>query len=216
MTQGVLPVKYEEEKKDFGSTALGGTLLFLDLLSKMGFRRIVRDNLRAKEDKQGWSDLQVLLCLLLLNICGGDCVDDVKLMEKDDGLMRLLKHLEIGNSFGRRRKKLERQWRQWRNGKKNVVPSPSSIFRYLLLFHNVSQEGLRVPNKAFIPAPNKYLLGLIKINQAMLEFLQLNNVQKIATLDMDATLVESSKDKAFYCYKKFKGYQPFNVWCCVV
>lgn len=209
MAQGVLPVKYEEEKKDFGSTALGGTLLFLDLLSKMGFFNIVRDNLKAREDKQGWSDLQFLLCLLLLNICGGDCVDDVKLMEKDEGLMRILKHLEIGNSFGRHRKKLKRQWR---NGKKNVVPSPSAIFRYLLLFHNMFQEGLRVANKAFIPAPNQHLLGLVKINRAMLEFLQLNNVQKIATLDMDATLVESSKDKALYCYKNFKGYQPFNVW----
>ncbi len=29
----------------------------------------------------------------------------------------------------------------------------------------------------------------------------------MATLDMDATLVESSKDKALYCYKNFKGYQ---------
>lgn len=69
-----------------------------------------------------------------------------------------------------------------------------------------------MPEKAFIPAPNQHLLGLVKINQAMLEFLQLNNVQKTATLDMDATLVVSSKDQALYCYKKFKGYQPFNVW----
>lgn len=130
MTQGVLPVKYEEEKKDFGSTAFAGTLIFLDLLSKMGLRKIVRDNLRAKEDKQGWSDFQFLLCLMLLNICGGDCVDDVKHMEKDEGLMDILKHLAIGNFFGRRRRKQERQWR---NGKKNVVPSPSSIFRYLLI-----------------------------------------------------------------------------------
>ena len=44
----------------------------------MNLRKIVRDNLRAKEDKQGWNDLQFLLCLVLLNICGGDCVDDAK------------------------------------------------------------------------------------------------------------------------------------------
>ncbi|UCH94804.1 MAG: hypothetical protein JSV88_31725, partial [Candidatus Aminicenantes bacterium] len=92
------------------------------------------DNLKAKEDKQGWGDLQFLICLILLNLCGGDCVDDVKRMEADGGLMLILKHLELRTCFGRRRQKLKRQWR---NGKKNVFPSPSAIFRYLLLFHNV-------------------------------------------------------------------------------
>jgi len=209
MTQGVLPVKYEEEKKDFGTTAYGGLLLFLDLFSKIGFFQMVRTHLKAKEDKQGWSDLQFLICLLLLNICGGDCVDDVKNMGKDDGLMRILKHLELRNAFGRRRIQLKRQWR---NGKKDAVPSASSIFRYLLLFHNVRQEALREDHKAFIPAPNQHLLGLAKINKAMLEVLQLNNPQKVATIDMDATLVESNKENALYSYKNFKGYQPFNAW----
>ena len=48
MTQGVLPFKYEEEKKDFCTTSLSGSLLFLDLLHKMGFFKIVGDNLKAK------------------------------------------------------------------------------------------------------------------------------------------------------------------------
>ena len=209
MAQGVLPFKYEEEKKDFGSTALCGSLLFLDLLYKMGFFKIVRDNLRAKEDRQGWGDLPFLLCLLLLNICGGDCVDDVKRMEKDDGLMLILKHLELRSAFGRRREKLKRQWR---NGKRNGIPSVSAIFRYLQLFHNIFQESLREPHKAFIPTPNEHLLGLSGINKAMLEFLQLNNPQKRATIDMDATMIESNKKEALYSYKKFKGYQPLNVW----
>ncbi len=53
MTQGVLSFKYEEEKKDFGTTASAGSLLFMDLLHKMGFRKMVEENLSAKEDKQG-------------------------------------------------------------------------------------------------------------------------------------------------------------------
>ena len=35
---------------------------------------------------------------------------------------------------------------------------------------------------------------------------------KTATLDMDATLVESGKQNALYCYKGFKFYQPLNTW----
>lgn len=209
MAQSVLPFKYEEEKKDFCTTALGGTLIFLDLLHKMGFFKIVGDNLSAKEDRQGWSDFQFLICLILLNLCGGDCVDDVKRMEADDGLWLILKNLELRNSFGRHRQKLHRQWR---NGKKNVFPSPSAIFRYLLLFHEVYQEELRKPNTAFIPESNEHLLGLAGINKAMLEFLQLNNPQSIATIDMDATVVKSNKEEALYSYKKFKGYQPLNSW----
>jgi hypothetical protein len=209
MAQGVLPFKYEEEKKNFCTTALGGSLLFLDLLKKMSFFKIVRDNLRAKEGKQGWGDLQFLICLILLNLCGGDCVDDVNRMEADGGLRLILKHLELRSCFGRRRQELKRQWR---NGKKNVFPSPSAIFRYLLLFHNADEEKRREAHRAFIPESNQYLLGLERINKAMLEFLQLNNPQHIATIDMDATVVESNKEEALYSYKKIKGFQPFNSW----
>ena len=42
----------------------------------------------------------------------------------------------------------------------------------------------------------------------------LNSVKpyKIATLDMDATLVETAKKNASYSYKGFKSYQPLNTW----
>jgi hypothetical protein len=228
MTQGVLPFKYEEEKKNFGTTALCGMFLFLDLLHKMGFSKIVSNNLAAKEDKQGWGDLQFLVCLILLNISGGDCIDDINHMENDDGLRMVLKHLELRSAFGRRREKLKRQWR-WRNGKKNSLPSPSAIFRYLLLFHDARQESIRASRlaqvqveakgkgkgkvgKSFIPSSNAHLLGLSGINKSMLEFLQLNNPVKVATIDMDATVVSSNKKEALYSYKKIKSYQPLNVW----
>ncbi len=38
------------------------------------------------------------------------------------------------------------------------------------------------------------------------------NPQTTATLDMDATLAETMKKTALYCYKRFKSYQPLNVW----
>ncbi len=34
----------------------------------------------------------------------------------------------------------------------------------------------------------------------------------MATLDMDATLAETTKKTALYCYKGFKSYQPLNTW----
>ena len=42
--------------------------------------------------------------------------------------------------------------------------------------------------------------------------MQKHRPEKIATLDMDATLVETNKSEAFFCYKGFKSYQPLNTW----
>ncbi len=211
MTQGVLQFKYEEEKKDFGTTSVAGILLYLDLLKKMGFFQMVGQHVTAKKSKQGWSDYRFLLSLILLNIAGGDCVDDIKKLESDEGLRRIFKHLEVGNSFGRRRQKL---LRQWRNGLRNTFPSPSAIFRYLGVFHDEDQERIRqaAESKAFIPLLNDYLSGLCDVNQEMLEFMQQHNPQEVATIDMDATIIPSQKSQALYSYKKCKGYQPLNAW----
>ncbi len=210
MTHDLLPFKYEEEKKDFGSTGLSGVLVFLDLLSKMGFCELVNRQVLAKKGKQGWSDYRVILSLMLLNICGGDCVSDIDKLESDSGLRRFFKNLELRNVFGcRRREKLKRQWR---NGTRNCFPTSSSIFRYLLLFHNFEAEHERQKGKAFIPSSNEHLLSLSDLNGDMLEFLQLNNPVKVATIDMDATVVGSEKKQALYSYKKYKGYQPLNAW----
>jgi len=219
MTQGVLSFKYDEEKKNFGTTSLAGSLVFLDLLHKMDFKNMVENNLSAKEGKQGWSDYCFLVSVILLNLCGGDCVNDITVLEGDTGLRRIFRNLDLKNAFGRRgrrghrRQKLIRQ--QWPNGEKNTFPSPTSSFRYLDLFHNQSEEEGRLPNKTFIPLPNENLLGLRGINTDMLEFLQLNNPGKVATIDMDATITRSQKRQAQYSYKSYKGYQPLNVYWCV-
>ena len=79
-------------------------------------------------------------------------------------------------------------------------------------FHNKDHEKLRQPGKAFIPAPNEHLAGFLKVKRDFLAFVEHNNFQKVATLDMDATLVETRKAEALYCYKGFKSYQPLNTW----
>lgn len=209
MAQGALPFKYEEEKKDFGLTGFAGLFLFLDLLYKSNFPEMVNRHVSAKANKDGWSDFHVLLSLILLNLAGGDSVDDIRKLESDSGLVRFFKHLELRNTFGRKRKKLKSQWA---NGLKNAFPSSSSIFRYLSLFHNVQSEQEREKRKAYIPTSNQHLKGLSEINRELLELLQLNRPQSTATIDMDATVVESNKKSALFSYKKFKGYQPLNSW----
>ena len=44
----------------------------------------------------------------------------------------------------------------------------------------------------------------------MVKFVQRHSGHKKATLDMDATLIETHKKEALYCYKKYQAYQPVN------
>ena len=77
--------------------------------------------------------------------------------------------------------------------RRRAVPSPSAVFRYLGAFHDAEEEAKRVAGKAFIPAPTEALKALYWINRELLAFKQTKAPQKTATLDMDATLVETYK-----------------------
>jgi len=69
MAQGVLPFKYEEEKKETGMTALAGLPVYLDLATVMGLGESIERHLHIKQ--QGWTDKQILLSLIMLNLAGG-------------------------------------------------------------------------------------------------------------------------------------------------
>lgn len=46
----------------------------------------------------------------------------------------------------------------------------------------------------------------------MIAFAQPKNPQQTATLDMDATLIETQKRQSLFCYKGYKSYQPLNTY----
>ena len=208
MAQGILPFKYEEEKRDTGVTGLAGLPVYLDLASVMGINESIERHLHIKQ--QSWTDRQTLLSLILTNLAGGDCVDDLRKLQGDSGFCKVLRRIEQKGMKRRERRELDRRWRKEQS--RAVPPSSSSVFRYLAAFHDAEQEKLRIEGKAFIPAPNEHLRGLVKVNADMVRFMQSHNPQKVATLDQDATLIETAKLEALHCYKKFKAYQPFNTW----
>ena len=45
-----------------------------------------------------------------------------------------------------------------------------------------------------------------------MSFVQSRSPCAQATLDMDATLVETHKQQAFYSYRKYKAYQPLTTY----
>jgi hypothetical protein len=209
MAQGVLPFNYEAEESRSGMTALAGLPTYLELAAVAGIGASIEKHVGVRSGDQGWTDRQILMSLVLLNLAGGDCVDDLTRLEGDGGFAEVMHRAETHGMPRRERRALLRRFRKER---KRAVPSPSSVFRYLGAFHDVKEEEKREAHKAFIPAPNKHLRGLVRVNIDLVAFMQKHSPRKHATLDQDATLVETHKAEALFCYKKFRAYQPLNTY----
>jgi hypothetical protein len=209
MRQGVLPFSYEPEPTESGMTALAGLPAYLELAIVSGLTDSIQRHLGGLGlKKQGWTDTQIILSLILLNLAGGDSVDDLRILEQDEGLVRLLRR--IGFS-GHPRKERREQERRWRKEKKRTFPSPPSVFRYLAAFVDEAEEGKRAMGKAFIPAPGEPLKGLRKVNKDLLRFAQRKLSSQEATLEMDASIVATTKQGTLYSYQGNQSFQPLSV-----
>ena len=211
MAQGILPFQYEKDEDGVGITGLAGLPLYLDLMHVSRLREAIERHLGAIGPRQGWSATQHVLSVILLNLAGGDCVDDLEILNNDPGFGDVLRQAEVYRLGRRNRRALQRRWRKERG---RALPSPSALRRFLMMFHDEDQEGQRQTGKALIPAANVMLGGLEHINMELVSFAHSRQQSDIttATLDMDATLVESHKSEALFCYKHFKSYQPLNTW----
>lgn len=209
MSQGLLPYAYEDDAGTAGATALAGMPVLLDLIVGAGLGSSISRHIANRTEGRGWSDVAVVVSLILLNIAGGDCVDDLKTLGADGGFNRVLRRALQHGLSRRERRELERQLA--RSGE-TAVPSASAVFRYMEGFRNIEQEKLRAVGTAFVPEPNGPLRGLGLVNRDLVAFAQRCSPSSVATLDTDATLVETYKESAFYGYKKFRAYQPLNVY----
>jgi hypothetical protein len=97
----------------------------------------------------------------------------------------------------------------WRREKHRSVPSPSAVFRYLAAFH---EDYTRHEGTAVIPPLTDLLFTLEDINADLVAAIQKQNPLACATLDMDATLIETAKKDALFSYKGCKAYQPLNTY----
>ena len=205
MQQRVLPFQYGTENRTGGMTARTGLAVYLEMAEAIGLGESIRRHAKVREGGQGWTDRQMVTALILLNLAGGEGVDDLRVLESDAGLGRMLRMAE---THGQRACERRAESNRWRRERRRQVPSQSPTFRHLGRYHDASQEQERKPNEAFIPKPNDALRGLGKVNADMVGFVQEHLGHRQATLDMDATLIPTHKEEALYCYKGFKAYQP--------
>jgi len=194
IAQGLLPFKYELESSEAGMTGLGGLPLYWDLAAVMGLSKSIEQHVGVRVGEQGWTDVPVVMALILMNLAGGEQVEDWRRREEDEGFCRVLRKVERAGLKRKRRRAWERRWRKERQ---RTVPSASAVFRYLAAFPEKEPEQLRQTGKAFLPAANVHWEGLEKVNQDWVGWVQSHRPERLATLDMDATLVETQKAEAF-------------------
>lgn len=207
MSQGSLPFQYRAEKNNSGLTGFAGLPLYVELCKQSGFFEYIDQSMNTK--KRGWTDAELILSLIMLNIAGGDCITDIERLEHDAGFRTLLMQFA---TYGMRRKERRAYERRWRKMKDRGLPSTAAIHRYLAQFHSPEEEETRKEGTAFIPMQNDNLKALINLNHSLIASIQKHSPSTTATLDQDATLTSTYKKKALYCYKGFKAYQPFNTY----
>jgi hypothetical protein len=190
MSRGVLPYRVEVIADAAAVTGRAGLPLVLETMRALGLPQVIREHVRIRARQSGYTEVEKLEALVLLLAAGGDCFDDIAVLQADGGLGRLL----------------DRR-----------LPSADTLRHFLYAFHDegliLAAQARRPPGQvAYIPAENAALQGLALVNTALVHQLAAQGKNTIATLDHDATIQESHKREALPHYKGGRGYQPTAVY----
>lgn len=168
-------------------TAYGGVPVFLRAARSLDVGGMVNRCLHLKQRQRGLDEASYVESFLVLNALGGECLDDFARLREDDGLREMLGH---------------------------EVPSPEAAGKFLYQFHDEeklkqAQSELAAGQVSYIPDESAPLRGLAQVNQDLVQEIGRRCAdQKIATIDLDATIIESWKKQAQPTYQGGKGYQP--------
>jgi hypothetical protein len=190
MSHGLLPYTVETVPDLEGLTSRAGLPLVLETLRALGLPRVIRAQVHIRERQSGYTETEKIEALVVLLAGGGDCLDDIAVLQADGGLGRLL----------------ERQ-----------LPSADTLRHFLYACHDeqliaAAQAQRPAGQVAYIPAENAALQGLARVNTALVHRVAAAGRSTTATLDHDATLQESHKREARPHYQGGRGYQPTAVY----
>jgi hypothetical protein len=160
----------------------------------LGVPALVAANLSLRKRQRGFDEAQLIESLCLLQAVGGECPEDVRLLAGDGCLERGLGYRP---------------------------PKVTALREFLELFHDKNLEPLRPKRedqKSFIFPSSKPVAALQEVQSGLVRRIaklydKAGQAQRIATVDQDATIIESHKEAAYYHYEEGRGYQPMvAVW----
>jgi hypothetical protein len=168
-------------------TAYAGIPLFVQAMRSLDVPGGVKQHLQVKQRQRGLNEASYVESFLVLNALGGECLEDFDRLREDEGLAQMLGH---------------------------EVPSPEAARKFLYQFHDEAkleqaQEELPVGQVSYIAEESAPLRALAQVNQEMVQEVGRRCPdQKMATVDLDSTIIESYKREARPTYQGGRGYQP--------
>ncbi|MHB2009514.1 MAG: IS1380 family transposase [Acidobacteriaceae bacterium] len=191
-TESPLLFEIDDEPLQETLTAWGGVPLVVQAFRSLGVPASVRQHVQIKQRERGYDEATMVESFVVLNAVGGECLDDFQHLRDDAGLKEMLGH---------------------------EVPSPEAARQFLNRFHSEekleqARDGRKPEQIAFIPEEADALAGLGEVNRELVRELGRRCPdQRIATVDQDATIIESHKQQALRTYEGERGYQPMlAVW----
>ena len=193
-TQHKTPFEIDPRPLDEMASPHAGLLATSRAFRSLRIPDLVAANLKLKKRQRGCSDAQYIESVVLLQTAGGDCPEDMSLLAGDDCLER-------GLGF--------------------ALPKASAVRGFLNRFHDEKLElarPAREVQKSFILPSSEPVQGLQSVlaggvRRTAKLYAEQGQPLRIATVDQDATIIESHKESALPHYEGGRGYQPMvAVW----
>jgi hypothetical protein len=184
ISQGLLPFQLVQDTSKVLITSFGGIPLVMETFRALGLVQSVQRHLPLLQREGKYREADYIESFISVFAAGGECVDDFEMLRWDEGLMKL----------GLR------------------VPSAEAARWFLNAFHEDELLQGRLPHQAFIPEETEWLNGLKEVGRDLIRKATREEPPWKATIDLDATVIESQKREAYFTYLGDKGYQPVNAY----
>ena len=188
------PFELDPRPLEEASSAHAGLLALSRAFRSLRLPGQIEANLHLKQRQRGYTEGQMIETALLLHGVGAECPEDIKVFAGDPCLERGLGY---------------------------EIPKATAFRSFLERFHDESLEEMRPPReeqKSFILPSSAPVAALQQVQAGAVRQIaklhaQRGGVQSIATIDQDATIIESHKQAARPHYEGGRGYQPMvAVW----
>jgi hypothetical protein len=179
-----LPFEIDDTIDPTVVTGRAGVPLVIELFRQLGVAAAIDAEVAVKQRQRGLSPSQLVESLVALWVSGGDRCQDLTMLREDQALATLLGH---------------------------PLPAATTMRDFLEAFHVDHGPLWAAGPEATIPLESAPLVGLGQANRTLVAGLQRGARERTATLDVDATLVESHKDTATVAYDGTRGYPPVVV-----
>lgn len=161
-------------------TAHGGVPALIEHFRSSGAAASVDGSVPYKRRKRGLSASEMCESLLALWACGGEPCEDLDRLRGQDGLELVLGH---------------------------GLPAAQTARDFLSCFEE-PELPLLGGGRSAVREEGLGLRALARASAAVVSDLQARAPQRVATIDIDATILASSKRAARPCYDGRRGYQP--------